>query len=46
VAFRFSRSATKLDNLPALVAGLGVAMPAFRKSVAGAERGISREFIV
>jgi hypothetical protein len=28
VAFRFSRSAIGLDNLPALVAGLGVAMPA------------------
>jgi len=28
VAFRFSRSAMGLDNLPPLVAGLGVAMPA------------------
>ena len=51
VAFCFSRSAMGSDNLPALVAGLGVAMRGaancgLQEICGGAERGISREFVV
>ena len=46
MAFRFSRSAMGLDNLPALVAGLGVAMPAncgLQENLLAAPNAVFRE---